>query len=181
MVSCHGVNHYSGPLDSDFKVCDLYTGGIVELVAERTGVSFISNVYRCPSINPHAGTTTGIEWLKNFITRNPRTMIIDIHGCKNNDTFDFALGTSVSAPSANVQKAIEYISKYLTNFGIRVALNPLGYSAKSERTLTKTLINNGHSNILQIEISRRFREPDQKLNITLQVLTQVVNRIKNEL
>ena len=78
---------------------------------------------------------------------------------RNNPHFDIAIGTSVQPPNAEQQKLIELFGTLARRNGLRVAVNPEGYRADGQRTITTRALA-VTPRCLQFEFSRACRQPD---------------------
>jgi len=181
LASVHGIAHYSGPNEDDYKKPDIFTGGLAELVAELTPCSVVCNRKRVQSINPHAGETLIEQQLKSWHGQGLKYML-DLHGAKTDCGFDVAIGTG-QAPNPTQQMLIERIMDYAAQQGLDVALNPQNYAAKGRVTLTRRMLDVGLDGVVQLEVCRTHRNPfagdvkSLKLVTFLKDLCQEVNTL----
>lgn len=181
LLSVHGVNHYSGPRDADFKVCDLWTGGLVEMLAHECDLSYFLNLKRDPSINPHKGKTPADDFLEILWETNPEAVILDIHGAKETEAFSFALGTSVIPFGSEQKVLIDSFVRVCEDLEsvhrqpVRSIVNHPDYSARGRNTMTSRALKMGFKSVLQLEIIKSFRDPDHSnSNLTLQCLKNFI-------
>lgn len=163
LVSVHGITHFSGSNDNDYKMADLNTGGLVRLLQSKLHTSSIVNYNKLDAINPWKGWTKANYAVMDFLSCSPAGIILDLHGCKDNNDFDLALGTHIDPPNKMQKKLIDLIVEISNKYKIRIATNPIRYQSKSRHSITGRAINDfPNSPALQVEISRSFRFPQQK-------------------
>ncbi len=181
LASVHGVAHYSGPDESNYKKPDIFTGGLAELVAELTPCSVVCNRKRILAINPHAGETLIERQLKSWQAGGLK-YVFDLHGAKADCGFDVAIGTG-QVPNPTQQMLIERIMQYGAKQELNIALNPTNYAAKGRVTLTRRMLDAGLDGVIQLEVCRTHRNPfagdvkSLKLVTFLKDLCQEVNTL----
>ncbi|MBI1363202.1 MAG: hypothetical protein GC134_04390 [Proteobacteria bacterium] len=181
LASVHGIAHYSGPAEDDYKKPDAYTGGLTELVAELVPCSVVANRLRVPDINPHAGEAEAERVLKDWQQQGV-CHILDIHGAKADCGFDIAIGTGGGVTSAQ-QPMIELVEKCARVHGLDCALNPPNYAALGSVTLTRRMLDANFDGILQLEICRTSRHPfngDRRAATLVAFLTQLATLLNTE-
>jgi hypothetical protein len=157
LVSVHAVNHYNK--DEGFKPADLYTGGLAIALAEQFNASVVYNTQRVPAISPWQKRTAADDAVADLARERPDLVVLDLHGVRNNPHFDIAIGTSVQPPNAEQQKMIELFTALARRNGLTVAVNPEGYRADGQRTVTTRALA-VTPRCLQFEFSRSCRQPD---------------------
>lgn len=163
LVSVHGVSHFSGVNVDDYKIADLNTGGLVRLIQSELHTSSVINYNRSLSNNPWLGWTDSNRVVTEFLTLNSNGVVLDIHGCKDNNDFDLALGTCINPPNDYQKNVISLLFRLSRTYEIRVALNPPHYQARTKVGLTgRAIVEFPNSPILQLEIARSFRCPQEK-------------------
>jgi sugar/nucleoside kinase (ribokinase family) len=174
-VSVHAINHYNGVKDNNLKYADLYTGGIVKMVEEKTKSSIIINQYRHQAINPYKGITNADKIIRSYNKFFKDIAIIDIHGAKNNNLFDVAIGTGGNINEEQL-KMINIIKSLCKKYKLKMKINLYKYKARCNRTITKRCRNIGINRTLQIEFSYQSRR--NKINNIINLLLQLYKRIK---
>jgi hypothetical protein len=181
LVSVHGVAHYSGTAEEDYKKPDIYTGGLAELLAELTPCSVAANRQRVPDINPHAGQAA-IEPVLQHWHGQGVVRVLDLHGAKADCGFDIAIGTG-GAVTQLQQGMIRAVTQTCAAHGLVCALNPPNYAALGEVTLTRRLRAAGMEGVLQLEICRTSRHPfnghEQSVRLVA-CLTQIATLLNTE-
>jgi hypothetical protein len=103
--------------------------------------------------------------------------VLDVHGARDNDGFDVALGTG-GAITATQEAWLNAFIPALEGAGFKVALNAEGYAALSPRSLTQRIRVQGLSvTPLQIEITRRWRDPEANLDSANQLLSHLAKSL----
>jgi hypothetical protein len=157
IVSVHAINHYNK--DEGLKPADLYTGGLAIALAEKFGTSLVYNTHRDPAISPWKKRTAADDHVAAIARANAPAAILDFHGVRDNPDFDIAIGTSVQPPNPEQSLLIALFVAIANKHGLKVAINPEGYRADGERTVTtRTLAETPLC--LQFEFSRACRTPD---------------------
>jgi hypothetical protein len=163
LVSVHGISHFYGRSNDDYKIADLNTGGLVRLLQSELYTSSVINYNRSQKNNPWLGWTDANKLVAEFLSSNPYGLVLDIHGCKDNHNFDLALGTCIGSPNDAQNNVIHFLLRLSNKYGIRIALNPPSYQAKTELSITgRAILDFPDSPILQLEIARSFRCPQEK-------------------
>ncbi len=181
LVAVHAINHYSGKMDENKKLADLNTGAIVEILGQKTNCSTIINNFRDKSINPFLGPTNADIDIINLKKKYEKLILLDIHGAKDNDIFDIAIGTS-SAPTESQLYIIKLFKDTSLKFNLNVVVNIKGYSATAHHTITYRALK--HDILaLQIEIVKKYRDHNQMDNINhmLQFLTETIDRVNKNI
>lgn len=160
LTAVHAVNHYR---DAEPKVADVFTGSLALLLAERVGCNVGINTHKNPAMNCAWGTPAIEHWLMQRVAILEAPYVLDIHGAKDNETFDVALGTG-GAILPTQEAWLNRCIPALEQAGLRVALNVEGYAALSPRSLTARIrAQDLPLTPLQIEITRRWRSPEEDL------------------
>jgi len=157
LVSVHAINHYNK--DEGLKPADLYTGGLAIALAAHFNASVVYNTQRVPAISPWQKRTAADDAIADLARERPDLTVLDLHGVRNNPHFDIAIGTSVQPPNAEQQKMIELFIPLARRNGLTVAVNPEGYRADGQRTVTTRALT-VTPRCLQFEFSRACRQPD---------------------
>lgn len=157
LVSVHAINHYNK--DEGLKPADLYTGGLAIALAAQFNASVVYNTQRVPAISPWQKRTAADDAIADLALERPDLTVLDLHGVRNNPHFDIAIGTSVQPPNAQQQKMIELFIPLARRNGLTVAVNPEGYRADGQRTITTRALA-VTPRCLQFEFSRACRQPD---------------------
>jgi len=178
LVSLHAVNHYR---NGAIKPADICTGGLVRMLGAVAGVSTIINQSCEPAMEPQPYQYTPAELaLERMLFKNPSLVVFDFHGAKDNDQFDIALGTGGPNMSRAQERLTGLIADECARAGLRCALNPEGYKGDKPSSLTRRAreMLELHS-IVQIEISRRLRQPTaESAAPLLQMLGSVISRLR---
>jgi hypothetical protein len=162
LVAVHGVNHYSGPRDTDRKVADLNTGGLVRLLGGLTGATVAYNCSRHPGINPHRGETAMDREIDRLVEEAKVRTVLDIHGARNNEHFDIAIGTG-GLPLTSAQRSLlRFMVPRLTDASWSVAINPPQYAGAKPVTIVRRHRDKAGVAVLQLELTRRLREPRER-------------------
>lgn len=157
LVSVHAINHYNK--DEGRKPADLNTGGLAIALAERFNASVVYNTRRVPAISPWQKRTPADDAVAELARARPGLAVLDIHGVRDNPHFDIAIGTSVQPPNPEQWKMIELFTALARRNGLTVAINPEGYRADGQRTVTTRALA-VTPRCLQFEFSRACRQPD---------------------
>lgn len=161
IVSVHAVNHYSE--GEGFKPADINTGGLAIALAETFNASVVYNTRRDPVISPWTKRTAADDHIAAIIRTgandNRPAIVLDLHGVRDNPHFDIAIGTSVQPPNPQQQKLIDLFLPLARRNGLRVAINPPGYRADGQRTVTTRALAATPA-CLQFEFSRACRAPE---------------------
>ena len=129
------------------KQSDLYTGALVCLIGEMFDFSYMVRDkfvdYKCR--------------IDDFVLERgyERHYFLDIHGMKNNDDFDLAVGLGV-ASFDDYKKELEKIDELAKKYDVRYVVNHLNYMGKFGFT-GKFQQKTGMCNIIQLEWSKSFR------------------------
>lgn len=178
LVSLHAVNHYS---NGEICPADICTGGLVRMLGAVAGVSTIINQSPQPAMEPQPYQYTPAELaLERMLFRNPALTVFDFHGAADSDAFDIALGTGPVPMSRAQERLTGLIDEECKRAGLRCALNPAGYEADSEASLTRRArqMLELHS-IVQIGICQRLRQPNVQVAAPLlQMLGSVISRLR---
>lgn len=161
LVAAHAVSHHR---EGRIKPADVYTGGLVRLLGMVTGATSLVAQTCVISLEPRAGEISPVEQRILALYQQQTALhrpfhVLDFHGARDTAAFDVALGTGPDEILPAQQKLIESLTVALSAKGLRVALNPEGYQAKTAQALTRRLRAQGLGSVLQIEIVRRCRQP----------------------
>lgn len=160
LTAVHAVNHYRR---EEPKMADLFTGALALLLAERLGCNLGINTHKYPAMNCTWGTPPVEAWLNARLPALEAPRVLDVHGARDTEAFDVALGTGGEIAPAQEQW-LNHLIPALEKAGFRVALNAEGYAALSPRSLTQRIRVQGLAvTPLQIEITRRWRNPEDNL------------------
>jgi hypothetical protein len=180
-VAPHAVNHYSGMNDDDLKVADVGTGGLAIALANHLNAGFAVNSARIRSINPRFGYTAMDRAIVSQGTRSAETrcaIVFDLHGCKDTDDFDFAVGTC-GPPTDSQAEALESVQSSGAREGVRVAVNPAGYSGLGDYTMVRRHKMTLGVGLIQIEICRRLRNPSSNFGlVALRCIASAARRLE---
>jgi len=167
LVAVHSVNHYSGAGERNRKPVDINTGGLVRLLGSLTPVVTCYNNARCAEINPYLGVTAMDRELEQLVTEGGIRTVLDIHGARDNDFFDIAIGTG-GHPATIAQRAlIRFMVPRLTDAGYAVVINPPQYRGARPVTIVARHRHRPGVGVLQVELIRRMREPEKPEAIQL--------------
>lgn len=163
IVAPHAVNHVRA---GQPKEADMYTGGIAEMVAQKTGASVL--------------TTTGkvSDWGDNWDTRDDEftrilrsiptnVRVLDLHGMADGYGIDESIGLGPRPTSADQSQA----NRINKSFGSSSAINGAGFAATSSYTITSFMQKRGHV-ALQLELSRTERERNSVVNDVATAITK---------
>ena len=159
LSAVHGVNHYRGAAANASKLADKWTGGMVLSIASSADVLVLANRLRHPSINPHLGETAMDRSLLKLVSNDKIRVILDIHGAKNNNFFDVAIGTGGNPITSMQLKVMVYLTTKLAGLGYAVSINPRNYSGSKSVSIVSRHKDLPGIAVLQIEICRRLRNP----------------------
>ncbi len=146
---CLSAPHATGTFcNKHLKCADLYTGAITEYVAEIGNFSYIVRNKFAPQK----------VLINDFVLENKleNHFFLDIHGMKDGNGFDLAVGTGYLEPE-NYEKQLKYIDKLAKKYGLIYVVNNANY--KGCAGLTGRLQQaTGRANVLQLEWSKRYRD-----------------------
>ena len=193
-------NFYRGPISGDFydfenrgsklilsaphsvrtfrnkqeKSPDLYTGALVKLLGKQNKLSTI--VRQRFSIEKNSITDFIIQHrLEHFY-------FLDIHGMKENNDYDLAVGTGI-LPTEEYQIQLEKIGQLSEKYKIRYTVNHPSYTGKYGLTGDLQRIN-PFPRILQLEWTPEMRNfythPRQVMLRTLPFISELSDFIKNQ-
>lgn len=171
LIAPHATTHIR---DGKRKPADLYTGGITEIVADRTGASSL--------------TTTGTvsDWNKNWSTRDDEftriidrlpnnAVIVEIHGMKDTSLDEPVSAGTGDEPSESTDAIVGALQE---EFDGHVSQDK--FEAESGYTVTDYLQKKGHS-VLQIELNRTLRDPESgQAGQTLDRLTRAFSKAADQ-
>ena len=135
------------------KKSDLYTGALVNYLGEKFGFSFIVRDkfvdYKCR--------------IDDFVFEKgiDNHYFLDIHGMKNNDEFDLAVGLGYGSVE-DYKEELAKIDELALKFGIRYVVNHSSYMGKVGFT-GKFQQKSGKKSIMQLEWSKDFRDFNHKI------------------
>jgi hypothetical protein len=176
LTALHSVNHYRGTGD---KPADLMTGSLALILAQELECNLAVHTHKSPSMNSAWGTPPLEAWLQGRLEQNPQLKIIDLHGAKDTDEFDVAMGTGGALNPTQTQM-MEALRAGLESHRLKVALNPKNYAALSPRSLTYRLRQQQPNlGILQLEITRRWRMPETDLERANQMVEALTAAFKS--
>ncbi len=180
-VSVHATNHYSGKEDADIKVADLYTGGMARTIAYCTQSPLIFNTSRNSEHNPHLGEMKADSVIRKQILSGSLKAVLDIHGCKDNNDFDIAIGTGGSSLLPNQQKLLDILYSVFNKTDFKIALNPPDYAGMRPTTLVhRHRLDSAEVGILQLEFSRSLRRSENPQAIaTIKALNKFVGIVQD--
>ena len=179
LLAVHGVNHFRNKT-GDLKPADLYTGGLALTLALNLKVNAIIVGCREKSLNPHAGQTHIDVLVAKHLQQNPDNSVVDIHGAVKQENFEIALGDACYAYSAGQAALIETVQMQFAQVGMRSIINDDRYSAKGHSCQTRRIRAAGHERVMQIEITRPWRdlaEDGAKAGNTLAAFKNVIERL----
>ena len=148
----HSVKSFA---NKSIKKSDLYTGALVSFIGEKFGFSYIVRNkfvdYKCR--------------IDDFVLENKlgNHYFLDIHGMKNNDEFDLAVGLGCGNVE-DYNDELAKIDELALKFGIRYVINHPCYMGKVGFT-GKFQQKSGKTNIMQLEWSKDFRDFNKKFEI----------------
>lgn len=148
----HSVKSFA---NKTIKKSDLFTGALVSFVGEKFGFSYIVRNkfvdYKCR--------------IDDFVLENKldNHYFLDIHGMKNNDDFDLAVGLGYEGIE-NYRAELAKIDELALKFGIRYIVNHPCYMGKAGFT-GKFQQKSGKKSIMQLEWSKDFRDFNKKIEI----------------
>jgi len=153
------------------KGSDLYTGAITKYVAQHYN-------YSCIVRNKYMPETALIS---DFILQNrlENHFFLDIHGMKNGNGFDLAVGTGYFKPEL-YEKQLQFID----NLALKYVINNDNYTGKIGLTgrLEKAT---RKANVLQLEWSKNYRDIfnsfDNVNNVTVPFIAELSSNIENEI
>lgn len=157
LVSVHAINHYRA--DGSIKPADLNTGGLAIALAEAAGASVVYNTYRHPAISAWGKATATDGHIAALAAARPGLIVLDLHGVRDNMGFDIAIGTAVKPPNTMQKAMIDTFLPLAAANGLRVVINPAGYSADGAQTVTFRALRHT-PRCLQFEFSRACRASD---------------------
>jgi hypothetical protein len=163
LVSVHGISHFSRKSDVGYKIADLNTGGLVRLLQAKLDVSSTIKYNGLKSANSTRGQNDANKAVADFLSSNHTGVVIDIHGCKDNNDFDLAVGTHINPPNEAQRRAISLLFRRSDSYGIRIAENPHCYQARAKSSITaRAIAEFPNSPVLQLEIARSLRCPQER-------------------
>lgn len=165
LVAAHAVSHHR---EGRIKPADVYTGGLVRTLGLVTGASTMVAQTCDARLEPLSGSLSLLEErLLLWRQTNPRAVILDFHGARDNDQFDVALGTGEGDIAPEQFRLIANFAEAMAAKGLKLAINPEGYQAKTKQALTRRLREQGVASVIQIEIVRRCRQPGSLMGLKL--------------
>lgn len=165
IVATHGVNHFSGPESHNKKVADLYTGGLARIIAKEAKVRCVYNRFRSMKNNPHIGETDIDRRITEIVHSEQTKIILDLHGARDNETFDVAVGTGALPLTPRQSKLMCSVLTVLCDLGWAVAVNPPSYKAAKPVSIVSRHKALTRGAALQLEVVRRLRSPESDLGL----------------
>lgn len=163
IIAPHATNHHRA---GHPKKADMYTGGIAEKVAEKTGASVL--------------TTTGevSDWGDRWANRDDQftqilcsipanVKVIDLHGMDDSHDAKASIGTG---PQPN-QETLDWANKINASLGNGSKENGAKFAATSGCTDTSYMQKRGHV-ALQLELSKSERRSDSVVDDVAKAITQ---------
>ena len=146
----HSVKSF---VSNKVKKSDLFTGALVNVVGEEYGFSYLIREkfvdYKCR--------------IDDFVLKNglENHYFLDIHGMKDNDDFDLAVGIGY-ADYNDYEEILAKIDELASKYGIRYVINHpsymgrVGFTGKFQQKI-------GKYNVVQLEWSKIFRDFNNKI------------------
>ncbi len=139
------------------KAADLRTGSLVELLSERTGAGFLATTSSHPfDANWDAPATPFHDRLMELLAAD--TLVIDVHGMSDSHGSDICIALGPE-PGTRAHTAANRFAAAAKRAGFRVTVNT-PFDASRSTTITSYIQSHG-GDAFEIEIARRFREPDR--------------------
>ena len=146
---CLSAPHTTGTfVNKHLKCADLYTGAITEYIAETCHFSYIVRNKFVPRK----------VLINDFILDNKleNHFFLDIHGMKDGNGFDLAVGTGFMPPE-KYAKQLEYIDKLAQKYNLVYVVNNANYVGCAGLT-GRLQQATGKANVLQLEWSKCHRD-----------------------
>lgn len=166
----HGAVHTR---NGDNKEEDEFTAGIARLVAEESN-AHVMWLRRKSDEDPNNDSDSRYkQCLLEIVDPKGIRFVLDIHGANKTREFGIALGTSNghSCRSEVQDKIIETLKQHgVVSKGTklkRLAVNPKGFQASGEGTITYCVSNQTDAEAAQFELNAHLRIPKRRSDATL--------------
>lgn len=156
------------------KSSDLYTGAIVKYIGEENNFSYIVRNKFMPQKC----------LINDFILQNEleNHFFLDIHGMKNDNGFDLAVGTGYFDVK-KYSSELEYIDILTKKYNIKYVINHENYKGCVGLT-GRIQKETGKASVLQLELSKNYRDIFDKIinieKVTIPFLTELAEYINTK-
>lgn len=156
------------------KSSDLYTGAIVKYIGEENNFSYIVRNKFMPQKC----------LINDFILQNEleNHFFLDIHGMKNDNGFDLAVGTGYFDVK-KYSSELEYIDILTKKYNIKYVINHENYKGCVGLT-GRIQKETGKASVLQLELSKNYRDILDKIinieKVTIPFLTELAEYINTK-
>lgn len=160
------------------KVADYLTGPITEYLCRNTRCHGIVRTF-CNNDDPnHDKKGLGFEYkrdLSTYITLQSIQLLIDLHGCKDSEEYDFQIGTNNGLNLTEDKKILELVIFSLKKIG-KVVVDK-EFKADKEGNISKYISYNLNIPCTQIEITAKYRKEPDSINSLIENLKEMIKEI----
>lgn len=174
----HAVPHYrTGTKGMRLKIADTYTGGFVYALHNLTKMPSI--ILTRPGTDPNYHKTPYVSSIHRNI--RGKILLLDIHGANISRPFDIALGTVNNKSLLGHADFVDTLTECFHKNNVRrVILNPHGFGAGSQQTITYFVSRYYRLPCIQIELNERYRNPVVYPNNVIRAIRSISDFINSQ-
>lgn len=162
--------------DMEVKYAEIYTGSLALLIQEITGAHIIFNTYEGEDANYVIGGKYK-EKIGEIIEEYNIDLVLDLHGAARSRDFELELGTDYGETVRD--DWVQQMKSSLSNNGIEEVRENDTFAASGEGSVTHHTWNQYHTEAMQLEIHKNFRNPREDVESYYSLLNSLVFFVEN--
>lgn len=158
------------------KSAEIYTGSLALLIHEITGAHIIFNTYEGEDANYVIGGKYK-EKIGEIIEEYNIDLVLDLHGAARSRDFELDLGTDYGETVRN--DWVQELKSSLSNNGIKKVRENDTFAASEEGSVIHHVWNQYHTEAMQLEIHKNFRNPREDVESYYSLLNSLIFFVEN--